>query len=459
MTEEKGIARRPPHNEEAERAVLGGLLLAPDRIPEIAEIINPDSFYSKRHRVLFEALVSISNKGLPVDFLTVGQVLESQGKFEAFGGNEYLIQVSDAVTTTAHLAHHARIVQQESTRRRLIEEATTIVEEAHQTRPDPDSMRALLDESENRIFQVARQGSTDQADPIRNVLVETFKRIESQAQRRGLTGLTSGFTELDRILFGFNAGDLVVLAARPSMGKTALALNIIESAAFSQPEGLGRPPSILFFSLEMGRQQIASRMLFSRARVDQFRMRTGNIPDHDFPALSEAAGELNLTNIFIDDSPGLSAMTLRGRARRIKAQIGLDMVVVDYLQLMSHPRSESRQIEISAISRSLKALARELNVPVIALSQLSRQVELREDKIPQLSDLRESGSIEQDADIVLLLHRPEYYKRDDPELKNKAFVIVAKHRNGPTGEVQLHFFSEYTRFENPALTISEPILG
>ncbi|MCC6409603.1 MAG: replicative DNA helicase [Planctomycetes bacterium] len=459
MSDEKGIERRPPHNEEAERAVLGGLLLAPDRIPEIAEIVNPDSFYSKRHRMLFEVLVSISNKGLPVDYLTVGQALEAEGKFEAFGGNDYLLDVSNAVTTTAHLAHHARIVQQEATRRRLIEEATAIVEEAQQTRADPDAMRLLLDESENRIFQVARQGSTEQAEPIRSVLVETFKHIESQSHRRGITGLTTGFTEMDRLLFGLNPGDLIVLAARPSMGKTALALNMIEAAAFSEPDGLGRKPSILFFSLEMGRQQIASRMLFSRARVDSFRMRTGNIPDQDYGALNEVAGEFNQTNIFIDDSPGLSAMTIRGRARRIKAQIGLDMVVVDYLQLMTHPKAESRQMEISAISRSLKALARELGVPVVALSQLSRQVELREDKIPQMSDLRESGSIEQDADVILLLHRPEYYDRNNPELKNKAFVIIAKHRNGPTGEVQLHYFSEYTRFENPAMTISEPILG
>lgn len=459
MSEEQRSERRPPHNEEVERAVLGGLLLAPDRIPEIAEIVNADSFYSKRNRTLFETLVSLSNKSLPVDVYTIAQALEAQGKFEACGGNPFLVEVMHAVTTTAHLSHHARIVQQEATRRRLIEEATIIIEEAQQMRADPEAMRLLLDESENRIFQVARQGSVEQAEPIRSVLVETFKRMESQAHRRGLTGLTTGFTELDRILFGFNPGDLVVLAARPSMGKTALALNMIEAAAFSEPEGLGRKPSILFFSLEMGRQQIASRMLFSRARVDAYRMRTGNIPDGDYGALNQAAGELDQTNVFIDDTPGVSAMTLRGRARRIKAQIGLDLVVVDYLQLMTHPKAESRQMEISAISRSLKALARELNVPVIALSQLSRQVELREDKIPQMSDLRESGSIEQDADVILLLHRPEYYDRQNPELKNKAFVIVAKHRNGPTGEVQLHYFSEYTRFENPALTISEPILG
>ncbi len=459
MADDKPIERKPPHNEEAERAVLGALLLAPDRIPEINELLKSDDFYNKRHRVLFEALVELSNRNVPIDFVSIGQVLSLDGRFQSVGGNDYLLEVANSVTTTAHLNFHAKIVVQAGTLRRLIEEATSIVEEAHQTRADPESVRTLLDEAESRIFQISRQGSSDQADPIRTVLAEAFKRIESQNNRRGLTGLPSGYTELDRILFGLNAGDLIILAARPSMGKTALALNMIEAAAFAQPEWLDRPPSILFFSLEMGRQQIASRMLFSRARVDAYRMRTGNIPDHDFPALAEAAGEFNLTNIFIDDSPGLSAMALRGRARRLKAQVGLDLVVVDYLQLMSHPKAESRQMEISAISRSLKSLARELNVPVMALSQLSRQVELREDKIPQLSDLRESGSIEQDADVVMLLHRPEYYKRDDPELKNKAFVIVAKHRNGPTGEVQLHFFSEYTRFENPALSISEPILG
>jgi replicative DNA helicase len=271
-----------------------------------------------------------------------------------------------------------------------------------------------------------------------------------------MTGLPSGFYELDDMLCGFNAGDLVVIAARPSMGKTAFVLNILDHAALHAPEWLERNPTLLFFSLEMGQQSIVRRMLCTRARVDAHRLRTGKIPNEDYAELSRAAGELASANIFIDDTPGLSVMALRSRARRLKQQHGLDMVVLDYLQLMTHPRSESRQQEISNISRSLKELARELEIPVLALSQLSRQVELRDDKRPQLADLRESGSIEQDADVVLLLFRPEYYFRDREDVKGLAEIIVAKQRNGPTGEVKLSFVGSQMRFENRAPTMDEP---
>jgi replicative DNA helicase len=284
---------------------------------------------------------------------------------------------------------------------------------------------------------------------------DTFRRIDSASHRTGITGLPSGFYELDDMLCGFNAGDLVVVAARPSMGKTALVLNIIDHAASHPPEWLDRNPSILFFSLEMGQQSIVRRMLCSRARVDAHKLRTGRIPSEDYSALTEAADGLRKMNVFIDDTAGLSVMALRSRARRIKHKHSLDMIVVDYLQLMSHPKAESRQQEISNISRSLKELARELEVPVIALSQLSRAVESRDDKKPLLSDLRESGSIEQDADVVLLLFREEYYKATE-ENRGLAEIHVAKQRNGPTGWVRLSFFASLTRFENRAPSMGEP---
>jgi len=453
-------ARIPPHNDAAERAVLGALLLAPDRIPEVSEQLRAEDFFSKRHRLLYACLTELSARGVPIDFVSVGESLKAVGTFQAVGGNEVLIELAQDVTSAAHVAHHARIVIQTATLRRLISEATAVIEEAYATPADEEAVRSLLDESEHRIFSISRSGSQSQADPIRGILTETFERLEAKSKHE-LTGLDTGFYELNDKLCGLNRGDLIILAARPAMGKTALALNLIENAALTCSESLGRNPVALLFSLEMGKQQIASRMLCSRARVDAHKLRTGRIPPEDYAQLNEAAGELARSSIFIDDTPGLSVMALRARARRILAKHGLDLVVVDYLQLMSHPKAESRQMEISAISRSLKGLARELDVPVLALAQLSRQVESRDSKKPILSDLRESGSIEQDADVVMMLYRREYYERDEcpEEERGKADVIIAKHRNGPTGEVKLQFFPSIMRFENPALSAAAPIFS
>ncbi len=456
--------RVPPHNDDAERAVIGALLLQPERIPELAELLTAEDFFAKRHRLLFQCLLELGSRGAPIDFLTVGEALRAQGLFQAVGGNEALVELSQSVTSAAHLGHHAQIVAQAATLRRLIEASTGILEDAHATRPDGDAVRQLLDQSEQRIFQLSRQTQVEGASPVRTALQEVFRTLDARTHH-GLTGLTTGFYDLDEKLCGLNRGDLVILAARPSMGKTALALNVIESAAMSRPEHLGgRAPVVLFFSLEMGKQSIAQRMLCSRARVDAHKLRTGRIPEEDYSALSEAAGEIEGSSIFIDDTPGLSVMALRGRARRIKAKHGLDLIVLDYLQLMSHPKSESRQLEISEISRSLKALARELEIPVVALAQLSRAVEGKDRNPrgwPMLSDLRESGSIEQDADIVMMLYREEYYATDKvevpEEIKGKATVIIAKHRNGPTGQVTLQFRPNIMRFENPAPSAAEPI--
>ena len=459
MQNEQLPGKIPPHNLEAERSVIGALLLAGERIPEVSEMLAADDFHDPRHRVLYQALLHLSEQGLPVDFIHLGEVLRDSGKFQAVGGNEYMLELAQQVTSAAHLSFHAKLIVDAATLRRLITEATAIVENAYDTRLGGEGVRELLDQSEQKIFDVARSSSPGSADPIREALAETFRMLDAKTHH-GLTGLTSGFYELDEKLCGLNKGDLIIIAARPAMGKTAFILNVIERAALSQPEWLAdRKPSVLLFSLEMGKQQIASRMLCSRARVDAHKLRTGRIPEEDYALLSEAAGELGNANIFIDDRPGITVRGLRGRARRILAQHGLDLVIVDYLQLMTHPGAESRQLEISAISRSLKGLARELGVPVIALSQLSRAVESRENKRPMLSDLRESGSIEQDADIVMMLYRAEYYLGEEtaPEDRGKAEVILAKHRNGPTGEIKLQFFPSIMRFENPAPTVAEAI--
>ncbi|MCC7012641.1 MAG: replicative DNA helicase [Planctomycetes bacterium] len=464
----------PPHNEAAEKAVLGALLLAPDRIPELAEALVPDDFFVARHRQVFATLLDLGMRNAKVDLITVGEALRANGLFQAVGGVETLIELEQSVTSAAHLSHHAQIVSETATLRRLIEGATGILEDAYTTRPDGESVRELIDRSEQRIFQLGNRSKGQGPDPVRNVLEEAFKQIESRTHHR-LTGLPTGFNDLDDLLGGLNSGDLVIVAARPSMGKTAFALNMLETIGLSSPDCLGgRKPVALFCSLEMGKHQIMQRMICARGRIDAYRLRTGRLPDDDYAALSTAVGDLAQMQVFIDDTPGLSVMSLRGRARRLKAKHGLDVVLLDYLQLMTHSSSkaESRQLEISEISRSLKALARELEIPVIALAQLSRAVEGKDRNPrgwPMLSDLRESGSIEQDADVVMMLYRQWYYETNKTaqeqslsqaeidQIKNDATVIVAKHRNGATGEVKLRFFGNIMRFENPAPSAAEPI--
>ncbi|MBI5362703.1 MAG: replicative DNA helicase [Planctomycetes bacterium] len=448
--------RTPPHNEEAERALLGGLLLEPLRIPEVAELVREGDFFNPRNDAVYAALLKLAERAHAIDYVTVAEALLAAQKLQQVGGRAYLIELTNTVTSAAHVKFHARIVRDTALLRRLIGEASDILREAYDTRVDGESVQHLLDGSEDRIFRIAGERDARGAEPMSKAIEETFKRIDSASHRSGLTGLPSGFYELDEMLCGFNAGDLVIIAARPSMGKTAFVLNVMDWAATHPPEWMERQPTVLFFSLEMGQQSIVRRMLCARARVDAHKLRTGRIPTDDYALLAQAAGELSNTSFFIDDTPGLTVMALRARARRVKQKHGLDMIVVDYLQLMTHPKAESRQIEISHISRSLKELARELEVPVVALSQLSRQVENRDDKRPLLSDLRESGSIEQDADVVMLLHRPEYYFRDREDLKGLAEIIVAKQRNGPTGEVKLAFFGSIMKFDNRAPTAAEP---
>lgn len=452
------IGRIPPHNDEAERGVIGALLIDPHRIPDVTELLHAADFFSKKHGQIFEALVGLNDRGEPVDMITVGERLLGAGSLQQVGGRAYLLQLASSVTNSAHVLHHARLVSETGTLRRLIQQANGIIEQAYTTRPDGDAVSTLVDQSENAIFKISEGKASGEVMSIASAIEETFKRIDSMAGRTaGLTGVTSGFYDLDDLTCGFSGGQLIILAARPAMGKTALALNMIESAALSQMNEVDGPPVVVLFSLEMGAEAIVSRMLCAHARVDAHKLKTGNIPADDYSELARAAGELRDCRIFIDDTPGLSVMAMRSRARRIKQQHkALNLVVVDYLQLMTMAKSESRQLEISAISRSLKELARELDVPVIALSQLSRAVESRDDKEPLLSDLRESGSIEQDADTVMMLYRPEYYDPTD-ENRGVAIVKIAKQRNGPTGKVNLQFRGSIMRFENRAPSVAEPI--
>ncbi len=447
--------RVAPHNEEAERSVLGSLLIQPDRTPEVAEFLTADDFFVGRHGVVYQAVLDMSARNLGVDLMTLAEYLKANEKLAGVGGNAYLAQLSASVSSAAHLMHHANLVNQTSMLRRLIREAGEVIDKAYKTPPLKEDVQTLLDTSEHAIFSINGDKDASGAVEVKDILTEVFKRIEAASERGELTGLPSGFFELDDMTGGFNPGEMTIIAARPSMGKTAFVLNLMERAALHRPAHYKHDPVVLFFSLEMGAVSIGQRMLCSRARVDSSRMRKGKIDASSFADLSQAAGELAAGKLIIDDTPGLSIMALRSRARRVKHKHGLDMIVIDYLQLMT-AKAESRQQEISLISRSLKELARELEVPLLALSQLSRQVESRENKRPQLSDLRESGSIEQDADVVLMLYRPEYYNPSE-ENRGKAEVICAKQRNGPTGAVTLHFQSEILRFENPAPSIAEPI--
>ncbi len=439
--------RRPPYSEDAEQAVLSAMLMDQDAVLRAAEHLDDTMFYAERHRRIFRSMVAIAERGGVVDPLTLADELSRRGELEGAGGKEYLGFLVDAVPTAANIEYHAQIVREKALLRRLIEVSTTVVTEAFEGRITASD---LLDEAESKIFQVSQQRSQQSFTRIKELLWPTMERIEA-LQRGGktITGVASGFNDLDELTSGFQPADLVIVAARPSMGKTAFTLNLAQHAAIEHNI------PIAFFSLEMSKESLVQRMLTSEARIDAQRLRKGMLRDDDFPRLARAAGILSSAPVWIDDTPGITLLEMRSKARRLKADAGVGLVVVDYLQLMSGPiNSESRQQEVSQISRGLKALATELSVPVVALSQLSRAPEQRtgDNKRPQLSDLRESGAIEQDADLIMFLFRQEYYDgpvdKDGNSLEGKAEVIVAKQRNGPTGMVNLHFQKQYTRFEN-----------
>ncbi|WP_181363113.1 replicative DNA helicase [Sulfoacidibacillus thermotolerans] len=437
--------RLPPQNIEAEQAVLGAIFLAPDLLGTLAERLHPDDFYRQGHRVLYAAALDLAEHGEPVDIVTLTAKLQSQGKLEEAGGIEYIIQLAQSVPTAANAEYHAEIITQRSMLRRLISVTTEIAATSYAGTED---VGELLDQAERRILALSQTRSERGFVPIRDVLMQAYERVEHLYHHKGaLTGISSGYAELDRMTSGFQKSDLIILAARPSVGKTAFALNIAQNVAVRSGE------TVAIFSLEMSKEQLVQRMICAEANIDATVLRTGQLSDEDWTKLSMGIASLSEAPIFIDDSPGINLAEMRSRLRRLKLDMGLGLVVVDYLQLIhGRGKSDNRQQEISEISRSLKGLARELNVPIIALSQLSRSVEQRQDKRPMLSDIRESGSIEQDADVVGFLYRDDYYDPES-EKKNIVEVIIGKQRNGPTGKVELVFLKNYNKFVSLEKTV------
>jgi replicative DNA helicase len=438
--------RRPPYSLEAEMSVLGGMFLDADAVVKAIEVVDDSMFYREGHRRLYRAMVRLWEHGEVIDAVTLSEQLKGTGDFDAVGGAPYLAQLLDAVPTAANIEYHARIVREKALLRRLIEAATSIIQATYEAGGEVES---LLDEAEQKIFQIAQTHDRRGFVWIKELLWPAMEQIELLSQNSSsITGVPTGFADLDEKTAGFQRGDLVIVAARPSMGKTAFTLNLSQHAA------IGARRAVAFFSLEMSKEALVQRMLTSEARVDASRVRTGKLRDDDYPRLAQAAGLLNTAPIYIDDTPAISILEMRAKARRLKAdRPDLAMVVVDYLQLMQgNGRSENRQQEVSEVSRGLKSLAKELDLPVVALSQLSRAVESRPDKRPMMSDLRESGALEQDADVIMFLYRPEYYHgptdKDGNSLEGRAELIIGKQRNGATGTLQLMFHKEYTRFES-----------
>jgi len=433
--------RLPPQNMEAEQAVLGAIFLEPSSLTLASEILIPEDFYRGAHQRIFDAMLSLNDKGEAVDLITVTEELAAKKLLEDVGGISYLSELAGSVPTAANIEYYAKIVGEKSILRRLIRTATNIAQEGY-TRED--EVDVLLSEAEKDILAVSQRKNSGAFHDIKDVLVRTYDNIEQMHNRAGeITGIATGFAELDKMTAGFQRNDLIIVGARPSVGKTAFALNISQNVATKTGE------NVAIFSLEMGAEQLVMRMLCAEGNIDAQRLRTGSLTDEDWGKLTMAMGSLSNAGIFIDDTPGVRVQDIRAKCRRLKQEHGLGMILIDYLQLIlgSGRSGENRQQEVSEISRSLKGLARELQVPVIALSQLSRGVEQRQDKRPMMSDIRESGSIEQDADIVAFLYRDDYYDKES-ENKNIIEIIIAKQRNGPTGTVSLAFVKEYNKFVN-----------
>jgi len=434
--------RIPPHSQEAEMGVLGAILLSNDALNNAVEVLRPNEFYDPKHRLIFETMLELDDAMTPVDVITVAERLKAKGKLEEAGGGAHLARLTEAVPTAAHVVHHAQIVKNTYLSRELADRATKITEQCYESFSDVGD---LLDSAEQSIFSLAEYKIKQAFFGLAEVVKSSLKRVEELYDRKELvTGVPTGFERLDRMTAGFQPSDLIIIAGRPSMGKTALALNIALYAAAEAETGVG------VFSLEMSKEQLTMRLLCSEAKVDANSIRTGFIKEKDWPNLIQAADLLSRTPIYLDDTPAIDILEMRAKTRRLKKEHNIGLVVVDYLQLMQGRQgAERREQEISEISRSLKAMAKELNLPVVALSQLNRRVEERPNKRPQLADLRESGAIEQDADVILFIYRDEVYNKspDNPE-KGKAEIIVGKQRNGPTGLVKLRFDGRVTKFDN-----------
>jgi len=444
------LDRIPPQNLEAEQSVLGAMLIEREAISRVAEFLRPADFYREAHRLAFAAILQLYNRGEAVDLITLTEQLRREDKLEAAGGISYITSLANSVPTAANVIYHARIVEEKALLRSLINTATQIAGLGYEAN---DEVTHILDTAERMILEVANRKVSGSFVPIKEILLAALDRVEQLYNTKGgITGLPTGSKDHDRLTAGLQPSDLILIAAWPSMGKTAFVLNIAQHVAVREKK------PVAFFSLEMSKEQLVQRMLCTEATIDAQRLKIGDLKDSDWSSLVKAADRLSSAPIYIDDPPGLTVTEIRSKARRLKAEHELSLVVIDYLQLMQGSaagRNESRQQEISEISRSLKSLARELGVPVVALSQLSRGVEARQNKRPMLSDLRESGSLEQDADIVAFLYREDYYNHDS-EKPNITEVIVAKHRNGPVATVELYFQKEFTRFRDYSSKMSEP---
>ena len=445
--------RLPPQSIEAEMSVLGGILLENEAINQVIETLAPEDFYREPHRKIFKAMLELSELREPCDFITLTMILKKRGDLEVAGGGAYLATLVDYVPTAANIAYYCKIVKEKSIARKLINASTDIITQGYDEQTD---LTELLDKAQRSILEISENQLKRSFYELKSLLKDTFKSLEELSERQDhITGVASGFVDLDRMTAGFQKGDLIIIAGRPSMGKTAYALNVAQYAAIHAEN----PVTVAIFSLEMSKEQLAMRLLCSESRIDASRMRTGNLAEGDWEKLTRGASSLSKGKIYIDDTPAISATEMRAKTRRLKAEHNVGMVVVDYLQLMrGRDRSESRQQEISEISRALKALAKELSIPVIALSQLNRSLESRTDKRPMMSDLRESGAIEQDADVIAFVYREAVYCDDCRKRDNSctagherdAEIIIGKQRNGPIGTVPLIFCGEYTKFENRA---------
>lgn len=441
MVDETSMLNKvPPHSLEAEQSVLGAMLLDKDAIAKAIDILVVDDFYREAHRIIFDAVVTLYNRAEPVDLIMVTELLRQKNALESVGGASYISSLANMVPTAANAEYYASIVKDKSIYRALVNAGNQISSMGFESGQDVEQ---TMDRAQQLIFNISQKGRIKTIDDMNTVLMRTFDRIERLYETKGaVTGVPTGFTEMDRMLSGLQPSELIIIAARPSMGKTALALNIATHVALSEKK------PVLIFSLEMSQDLLAQRMLCAQASVNAQELRRGNLTDSDWPKLSQAIGRLSEAPIFIDDTPTISALEIRSRARKLKIEKGLGLIVIDYLQLIQGKgKTESRQQEIAEITRSLKSLARELEVPVLSLAQLSRAVEATADKKPMLSHLKESGEIEQSADVVAFIYRDEYYNVDT-ENKNIAEIIIAKQRNGPTGSFQLYWQKEYTRFRN-----------
>ncbi len=432
--------RIPPHNEEAEKSVLGACMLRKDIMVGVVETLDPSDFYNRINREIFEAVRDLYSESRPVDYLTVAEELKRRNSLDMVGGIGYVAELVNEVPSTSNALEYARIIEEKASLRRLIEVSADITEKGFD---DSIDVEQILDYAEKSILEIGQERQQSDYVPIKDILMQNISHMsELQSKGAEITGLPTGFLDLDKKLYGLQKADMIIIAARPSMGKTALALNIAQNAAVKENA------TVIVFSLEMGRERLGERMLAAESRTDLSRIKTGSLEDKDWDRISLALDRLGKTNLVIDDDGAHTVMEMKNKCRRLKAEKGLDLIVIDYLQLMeSKGRTESRTQEISAISRSLKQLAKEMDCPVIVLSQLSRGVESRTDKRPLMSDLRESGQIEQDADVVMMLYRDDYYN-DESEKMNICEVIIAKHRNGEVGTVELMWQPQFTKFNN-----------